>query len=1773
MDRLTRGIIKLEPELLDELGLMTRLGEASSAYALQLGKPVSALTTLEKRQGFMNAIMAEGELKFGGVSDAAGNLKNYDKLAATFADLTKTVFGFINAIGGLNIAGFFADNMAVLGGAAVLFLSTLKSQLLPGILSITAAATKATAEARKDALKENTDISKAHASLGSNPAFLKPLADAGFENAGPQLYAKAVSDAQAAIAKETAELEKNTGTGKKAIALREKQAQTIRDYKEALTEVYQSQVANAALSKAENAQAAVMAASNLNLVGTVRGISASKAAYRTELELTNLAAGRSIVTNIGLKVSLHGIRLAAQAAGAALLSAMSWIGIAFVAIGALVGVFKALQSEQQKLENKKAKELTEIYSQLGDKLKELERIGSSGVSAHMARQAAITLEANAVKELADKYAELQAARSANGGPQARTANGGRANSTANWWDVAGASSLALLATSAPAGVRNRAMGSAVEASESRRLGVVRGSASIGAIQNAQDAQAFDALSRLNPEKAASLLKTIRNLSEELQARTINDAFQEMTEKLEKLREVTTRFDAANKSAADSLKKLAFDALPKTPFDAAITGLQAFNKALSDLIQTASAADVAKYISSIDQEIGNYLTTAGQKFITDQGIVENLAQQERTVAGLNTQQAASLVQARQRLAVSGYTQETLQAEARAVQHTLELAQQQVIVAANRGKLLAAQIEEQKVANSYTVEGLQQEMNMQNAIIANENIALELQKEQLNLQLVNIDRRIEEQRAQLIAYEAQKAQFKYIQDQYLLIEESAQRRREIELDVFRLQGNGSPVDDILNRSSETAAALLARRRALEETKVTLTDDERKNIESNINDLLHQRQIISLGIESVQLSITTNNMRALNAAEQELRIAELREKIEERRKKIVNEITEIYISNNRAIEDFNSLLSHATELEKNVTNIARRRADTVASINESARQEQVKLDRDLANAQNAATARVRAANIRLHADQTQQNAERATALIAQANLQADLQTRAALYFSEYKEGLEWQKQSLDYLQRAVEEQNKLTELVQTEEKLRRELSRKRQGIVATEQTTAAEELIAQTAAHRLLVSGVEIKKALIDLEFALLEQQRQNLVAELNLRRTSPDISNQALAQVNESLRTIQSINLPAAAALAKEAIDQSVRNSALSLRLNAMEDGPSNRFDLRGIFQGFSASQNARADAMVAAVEQSNGIVKAVLPGIREAELSTQDLRTTEANRDYDVQIEIRDGILRLEAATTAANDNATPFTSRSSNPATLAGMVAAEIERRYPGVLSSEHSTQGGTSRRNGPSYHNSDRALDVNVGRGNVEWNNPQQRAVLQQIQRELRETYGDAIAESIFGAQADHLDHLHVAFRAGFTDPIVRAITESAPEIAAATTAALSNPAGFERGSASTGSVAFIKEGANLSGTASLAEGNNAAPLGSAKVDAPLSTITPTIKQVAIVWDSVYAKIFADLESLGPEGKALAIAQAGISSFAQNIEAAMVSFRKGTIDEKIQAAAGLASNAVSTLQGVLAAASEAKISGIDREIAAEQKRDGKSAESVAKLAALEKKKDAIARKQFEMNKKLMMAQAVISTAAGIAGALAASSYLTPPVAMAMAAMIGVMGAAQLAVIAGSSYQSASPASATASTPSTLSIGKRGDSVDLAKNNPNAGGEIGYLRGTRGRGSNASNYSLVGSAYGGSLSRGYGNTAFVVGEHGPETITPDTPITVRPSNDNADQQRALPPVNINIQALDAKGVEEILYGQRGNIIGMLREAANNSGQTFLENVNTQVYNKPNVGRL
>ena len=95
LDRLTRGTIKLEPELLDELGIMTRLDEAVKTYALANNKAVSAMTNTERRQAFLNAVLAEGERKFGDIAEQV-DINPYNKLSAAMRELGTEILGVVN---------------------------------------------------------------------------------------------------------------------------------------------------------------------------------------------------------------------------------------------------------------------------------------------------------------------------------------------------------------------------------------------------------------------------------------------------------------------------------------------------------------------------------------------------------------------------------------------------------------------------------------------------------------------------------------------------------------------------------------------------------------------------------------------------------------------------------------------------------------------------------------------------------------------------------------------------------------------------------------------------------------------------------------------------------------------------------------------------------------------------------------------------------------------------------------------------------------------------------------------------------------------------------------------------------------------------------------------------------------------------------------------------------------------------------------------------------------------------------------------------------------------------------------------------------------------------------------------------------------------------------------------------------------------------------------------------------------------------------------------
>ena len=95
VSRLSRGITKLEPELLDELGIFTKINDSNELYARALGKTASSLTDFEKRQGFANAVLAEAESKFGKIKIEANP---YDKLLASISNLGQKGLELVNVV-------------------------------------------------------------------------------------------------------------------------------------------------------------------------------------------------------------------------------------------------------------------------------------------------------------------------------------------------------------------------------------------------------------------------------------------------------------------------------------------------------------------------------------------------------------------------------------------------------------------------------------------------------------------------------------------------------------------------------------------------------------------------------------------------------------------------------------------------------------------------------------------------------------------------------------------------------------------------------------------------------------------------------------------------------------------------------------------------------------------------------------------------------------------------------------------------------------------------------------------------------------------------------------------------------------------------------------------------------------------------------------------------------------------------------------------------------------------------------------------------------------------------------------------------------------------------------------------------------------------------------------------------------------------------------------------------------------------------------------------
>tara|TARA_B110000858_G_C17476285_1_gene325089 strand:- start:1 stop:597 length:597 start_codon:yes stop_codon:yes gene_type:complete len=195
-----------------------------------------------------------------------------------------------------------------------------------------------------------------------------------------------------------------------------------------------------------------------------------------------------------------------------------------------------------------------------------------------------------------------------------------------------------------------------------------------------------------------------------------------------------------------------------------------------------------------------------------------------------------------------------------------------------------------------------------------------------------------------------------------------------------------------------------------------------------------------------------------------------------------------------------------------------------------------------------------------------------------------------------------------------------------------------------------------------------------------------------------------------------------------------------------------------------------------------------------------------------------------------------------------------------------------------------------------------------------------------------------------------------------------------------------------------------------------------------------------------------------------------------------------------------------------------------------------------------------------MSTASGIASAMAGPPGM--PWSAGFVAAAAAMGLMQINLIKGMTYSGGGGETPKAGATNLTLGGGRSSSVDVAKNATE--GELSYLRGQRGIGTNANNFKGTGMRGGMTGMKGYASGApITVGEQGPEVVVPADIIP----NESMGSMGGTN-ITLNISAIDGQSVATMFNDNQGNIIQMIRDAANENGTDFLPTVDPTVYGTP-----
>ena len=154
--RMTQAVIKAEPELVDEFGIILRVTDATNEYARAHGKAATELNTFEKSQAIINQLLTQAEEKY---ADVAQYTNQFARLGASFQEMSEAI---IAVLGGplSSLAGFLADNIEVLAIAMALLVANISKKALPMLSEFSSkfiTTTKETVDASNKAVAQRTE--------------------------------------------------------------------------------------------------------------------------------------------------------------------------------------------------------------------------------------------------------------------------------------------------------------------------------------------------------------------------------------------------------------------------------------------------------------------------------------------------------------------------------------------------------------------------------------------------------------------------------------------------------------------------------------------------------------------------------------------------------------------------------------------------------------------------------------------------------------------------------------------------------------------------------------------------------------------------------------------------------------------------------------------------------------------------------------------------------------------------------------------------------------------------------------------------------------------------------------------------------------------------------------------------------------------------------------------------------------------------------------------------------------------------------------------------------------------------------------------------------------------------------------------------------------------------------------------------------------------------------------------------------------------------------